>query len=85
MPESELEPEYSCVAESVVVAYNMIARARQYEQCTPLPLHTGQITSYLELNDSPCELHIFIDCIFAIDNLFLDNARRQQKLNARKR
>lgn len=77
-------PKYNYEASAIVNAYNRIARARSYEQCSPLPLHTEQIKSYLELNDAPCELHIFIDCIFAIDDIFIDEARKRQKREMQK-
>jgi hypothetical protein len=58
-------------------AYNTIARSRKYEQGVPLALGANEIGAYLELFESPCELHIFIDCIMAIDNDFLDKAHKR--------
>lgn len=44
-----------------------------------MPLDASSIKSYLELHDEPCELYIFVECIFALDNIFLDDARKQMK------
>ncbi|WP_247791244.1 hypothetical protein [Acinetobacter baumannii] len=38
-------------------------------------------TSYAEHNDLPVAAHIFNDCIFALDNLFLDEAHK--KINSK--
>lgn len=69
-------PKYSYTANSILSAYNTIARSRRYEQGTPSTLSAEDIKSYLELYELPCELHIFIDCIFSLDNLFIDESRK---------
>lgn len=69
-------PEYSYIANVILNAYNTIARSRMYESGVPLALNTSHIQSYIELNDLPCELYIFMDCIFAIDNLYIDEAHK---------
>ncbi|EPN2069651.1 hypothetical protein [Acinetobacter baumannii] len=69
MPEP---PEYSYVANAILSAYNTIARSRRYEQGVPLALDISAINAYVEQYDLPVERYIFNDCIFAIDNLFLD-------------
>ncbi|WP_453942245.1 hypothetical protein [Acinetobacter baumannii] len=38
----------------------------------PLSLDQQAINVYAEHNDLPVAAHIFNDCIFALDNLFLD-------------
>lgn len=70
-------PKYSYTANAILSAYNTIARARKYEQGVPLALGAEDIKSYLELYELPCELHIFIDCIFTLDNLFIDESRKR--------
>jgi len=77
-------PKYSYTANSILSAYNTIARSRRYEQGTPLALGAEDIKSYLELYELPCELHIFIDCIFALDNLFIDESRKRLESRVRK-
>ncbi|TCB51140.1 hypothetical protein E0H80_06200 [Acinetobacter sp. ANC 4779] len=69
-------PKYSFTANALIEAYNTIARSRRYEH-TPLALGAEDIKSYLELYELPCELHIFIDCIFALDNLFIDESHKR--------
>ncbi|WP_228257114.1 MULTISPECIES: hypothetical protein [Acinetobacter] len=56
----------------------MIARSRRYEQGTPLALGIADIESYLELHDSPIELHVFVECVLMLDNLFLDQAYKKK-------
>ena len=70
-------PQYSYTANAILSSYNTIARARKYEQGVPLALGAEDIKSYLELYELPCELHIFIDCIFTLDNLFIDESRKR--------
>lgn len=76
-PEAVEKPDYSYTANSILSAYNTIARSRRYEQSIPLALGAEDIKSYLELYELPCELHIFIDCIFSLDNLFIDESRKR--------
>lgn len=77
-------PEYSYIANVILSAYNTIARSRMYHDSgVPLALNTSHIQSYIELNDLPCELYIFMDCIFAIDNLYIDEAHK--KINRKKK
>ncbi|WP_180113259.1 hypothetical protein [Acinetobacter sp. YH12073] len=76
-------PEYSYSANAILLAYNTIARSRTYPQGVAMPLDASAIKSYLELYEAPCELHIFVECVFALDNLFLDGVRkRMQKKSA---
>lgn len=42
-----------------------------------MPLDANAIKAYLEIYDAPCELYIFVECVFALDNLFIDDARKQ--------
>ena len=69
-------PEYSYTANAILSAYNTIARARKYEQGVPLALGATEINAYLELFDVPCELHILVECVFALDNKHLDKAHK---------
>ena len=70
-------PEYSYIASALLKAYNTIARARKYEQGVPLALGATDIGAYLELFDVPCELHILVECVFALDNKHLDKAHKR--------
>jgi hypothetical protein len=65
------------VANSILAAYNVIARARPYEQGTPLALGASNIKAYLELYEAPCEQYVFVRCVFALDNLYLDRAYKR--------
>ena len=69
-------PEYSYIASAFLKAYNTIARARKYEQGVPLALGATEINAYLELYEAPCELHILVECVFALDNKHLDKAHK---------
>ncbi|MEK5787668.1 hypothetical protein V3528_07675 [Acinetobacter johnsonii] len=69
-------PEYSYIASALLKAYNTIARARKYEQGVPLALGATEINAYLELYEAPCELHILVECVFALDNKHLDKAHK---------
>ena len=69
-------PEFSYTAHAIVTAFNIIARARSYHPVA-MPLDGSSINSYLELYEAPCELHIFVGCVFALDNLFLDEVRKR--------
>lgn len=70
-------PRYSYTANAILSSYNTIARARKYEQGVPLALGATEISAYLELFDVPCELHILVECVFALDNLFIDESRKR--------
>lgn len=53
----------------------MIARSRVVHQSgTPMPLDSADILNYLKLYDAPIDLGIFVECIIAIDNIFIDEA-----------
>ncbi|HAV4144261.1 TPA: hypothetical protein JIN74_003706, partial [Acinetobacter baumannii] len=49
------------------------------EQSIPLSLDQQAINVYAEHNDLPVAAHIFNDCIFALDNLFLDEAHKKMQ------
>ncbi|MCF4280592.1 hypothetical protein L1Z03_19610, partial [Acinetobacter baumannii] len=70
-------PEYSYAADSILSAFSTIARSRRYEQGIPLSLDQQAINVYAEHNDLPVAAHIFNDCIFALDNLFLDEVHKK--------
>ena len=70
-------PEYSYTANAILAAYNTIARSRRYEQSVPLSLDTSALINYMEMFELPCELHIFFECIMAIDNRFIDKAHKR--------
>ncbi|MFA2873434.1 hypothetical protein B4R72_01900 [Acinetobacter pittii] len=70
-------PEYSYTANAILSAYNTIARSRRYEQGVPLAIDIAAINPYVEQYDLPVERFIFNDCIFTLDNLFLDEAHRK--------
>ncbi|NCG61392.1 hypothetical protein, partial [Acinetobacter baumannii] len=56
-----------------------------YEQGIPLSLDQQAINVYAEHNDLPVAAHIFNDCIFALDNLFLDEAHKKIKFQVLKK
>ena len=70
-------PRYSYTANAILSSYNTIARARKYEQGVPLALSATDISAYLELYEAPCELHILVECVFALDNKHLDKAHKR--------
>lgn len=70
-------PRYSYTANAILSSYNTIARARKYEQGVPLALCATDIGAYLELYEAPCELHILVECVFALDNRHLDKAHKR--------
>ncbi|HAV5471369.1 TPA: hypothetical protein JI250_16935 [Acinetobacter baumannii] len=70
-------PEYSYAAESILSAFSTICRSRRYEQSIPLSLDQQAINVYAEHNDFPVAAHIFNDCIFALDNLFLEECHKK--------
>ncbi|RKL58106.1 hypothetical protein CKN54_11945 [Acinetobacter baumannii] len=78
-------PEYSYVADSILSAFSTICRSRRYEQSIPLSLDQHAINVYAEHNDLPVAAHIFNDCIFALDNLFLERLFNKAKAQKEKR
>ncbi|NAS06210.1 hypothetical protein GPS47_11505 [Acinetobacter haemolyticus] len=72
------KPEYSYTANAILSAYNVIARSRRYEQGIPLALDIASINAFSEQYELPVEHWIFNECIFAMDNLFLDEAQKHQ-------
>jgi hypothetical protein len=79
-------PDYSYVANAILSAYNTIARSRRYEQGVSLALDISAINAYVEQYDLPVERYIFNDCIFTLDDMFLDEAhkkatQRRRRLN----
>jgi hypothetical protein len=84
LPEIE-PPEYSYTAYEVLSAYNTIARSRRYEQGVPLALDIASINAYVEQYDLPVERFIFNECIFTLDNLFLDESHKKAMAEVNKR
>ena len=74
-------PDYSYVANAILCAYNTIARSRRYEQGVPLALDISAINAYVEQYDLPVERYIFNDCIFTLDDMFLDEAHKKSRKN----
>ena len=72
-------PDYSYVANAILCAYNTIARSRRYEQGVPLALDISAINAYVEQYDLPVERYIFNDCIFTLDDMFLDEAHKKSR------
>jgi hypothetical protein len=62
----------------------MIIRSRRYEQGIPLSLDQQAINVYAEHNDLPVDVHIFNDCIFALDNLLLEEAHKKMAAKSKK-
>ncbi|MFV5376517.1 hypothetical protein [Acinetobacter calcoaceticus] len=50
----------------------------------PLSLDQQAINVYVEHNDLPVDAHIFNDCIFALDNLFIEEAHKKISSKAQK-
>ncbi|MEO9279253.1 hypothetical protein ABFY81_04975 [Acinetobacter sp. WA-87] len=78
-------PKYSYAAQSILSAFSTICRSRRYEQGIPLSLDQQAINVYAEHNDLPVDAHIFNDCIFALDNLFLDESHKKTQIESDKR
>ncbi|MCU4589093.1 hypothetical protein KTJ20_10055 [Acinetobacter ursingii] len=78
-----LPPDFSYTAHEILSAYNTIARSRRYEQGVPLALDISSINAYVEQFDLPVERHIFNDCIFTLDNQFLDEAHKKAMASAK--
>lgn len=56
----------------------MIARARDiHHSGVPIALSSKDITAFLDVHESPCELYIFTECVTALDNFFLDKAYKK--------
>lgn len=73
-----LDPsEYYYAADAILAAFSMMIRSRRYEQGIPLSLDQQAINVYAEYNDLPVDAHIFNDCIFALDNLFTEEAYKK--------
>lgn len=70
-------PPHSYTATNIISAYNTIARSRRYEQGIPLSLDIASINAFCEQYDLPVERWIFNDCIFALDNLFLEESHKK--------
>lgn len=71
------QPEYSYIASTILNAYQMISRSRQYEQGIPMPIDLSAITMYLEHYEAPCEVWMFNDCMITLDNLFIEEAYKK--------
>ncbi|MPS60588.1 MAG: hypothetical protein E2595_03685 [Acinetobacter sp.] len=71
------KPEYSYTSNAILSAYNVISRSRRYEQGIPLSLDISAISAYCEHYELPVERDIFNDCIFSLDNMFLDEAHKK--------
>ena len=50
----------------------MIARSRRYEQTMPLRLSLHDIKCYAELFGLPIDFDLFSECIFMIDDDFIE-------------
>ncbi|QDJ93790.1 hypothetical protein AhaeAN54_011700 [Acinetobacter haemolyticus] len=74
------KPAYSYAANAILSAYNVISRSRRYEQGIPLAIDIVAINAFCEQYDLPVERWIFNECIFAMDNLFLDEAQKRQSM-----
>ncbi len=52
-------------------------RGRAYEN-VPLPLSTFNINSFLETYGVVLPIEIFCECIFHIDNIYIEECRKEQ-------
>lgn len=75
------EPEYSFIANAILIAYSVIQRSRVYvgQVGSPVSLSLNDILSYSDNFEIPCDKSIFVECIIAIDNIDLDEMRKRQK------
>ncbi len=83
-------PNHDFGAHLILRAFNVIVRARRYENCAPLPLCIEDIQAYAGSYDLPVEMGLFIECIFCLDDLALEKAhkdleREAARARARKR
>lgn len=79
-----VKPEYSYTAHVLLEAYNTIARGRRYEQGTPLTISVIDISNYLQLNELPIDLDIFLATMFMLDNEYIDEVREEIKRKSAK-
>ena len=77
-------PKYSYTANSILSAYNTIARSRRYEQGTPLALSIADVNAYCELYEPPVERYVFNTVIFDLDNQFIDESRKRLESRVKK-
>ncbi|WP_245127888.1 hypothetical protein [Acinetobacter baumannii] len=59
-------------------------RIMDSEQGVPLALDISSINAYVEQYDLPVERYIFNDCIFTLDDMFLDEAHKKATQRATK-
>lgn len=81
---SNKKPEYSFTSHAILTAYNIISRSRRYEQGIPLALDISSISAYCDHYELPVDRDIFNDCIFAMDNIFLDDSHKKMKHSTKK-
>ena len=73
-------PKYSVIAHYAVSAFRTIERSRHYFDVVPKPIDAKDILQYLELYEAPCPEWLFIECLFALDNVFIEKvSKRIQK------
>ena len=70
-------PEHPLIAIYVISAFRVIERSRHYFEVTPKPIDIQDIVNYLEWYESPCSEWLFVECIFALDNLYLEKAYKK--------
>lgn len=71
------QPEYFPLSLYTLSAFRVLERSRSYisvgDQLVPRPLNTENVLNYLEIYDSPCELWLFLECLFALDNIYIED------------
>ena len=72
-------PKYSAIAHYALSAFRTIERSRHYFDAVPKPIDAQNILHYLELYEAPCPEWLFVECIFALDNLYLEKAISKRK------
>lgn len=50
-----------------------------------MPIGITHVYDYLNVYDAPVELSIFIDCIFAIDNILVDSINKKLSTKSKTR
>lgn len=68
-----IQPSFT--ADYILGAFNIISRSRRYSETIPLDLSLQDIQAYFDVYGCDIEPHIFVECIFAIDDQFLKEKR----------
>jgi hypothetical protein len=71
------KPEYFPLSLYTLSAFRVMERSRNYmsvgDQLVPRPLTIENVLDYIEVYDTPCELWLFLECLFALDNIYIED------------